>query len=73
PDTLEAQLDRLSAAVAAHDHDAVIRILHDVVPEYRRAENPELPQFRPGRPGPRASGSDVNPAGLPSTGVQVLS
>jgi FlaA1/EpsC-like NDP-sugar epimerase len=71
PDTLEAQLDGLSAAVAAHDHGSVIRILHEVVPEYRRAENPELPQGRSGRAGPRGTNSD--PAEPSRSGVQVVS
>jgi O-antigen biosynthesis protein WbqV len=38
PDRLEAQLDRLSAAIAAHDRTAVIATLEDLVPEYRRAK-----------------------------------
>jgi O-antigen biosynthesis protein WbqV len=38
PDRLRAQLDRLAAAVAAHDRANVISTLQDLVPEYRRAQ-----------------------------------
>jgi FlaA1/EpsC-like NDP-sugar epimerase len=38
PDRLEAQLDRLSAAITGHDRTGVIATLEDLVPEYRRAK-----------------------------------
>jgi O-antigen biosynthesis protein WbqV len=61
PDRLRAQLDRLAAAIAAHDRASVISTLQDLVPEYRRAQGEPASRDR----GTRSCSPDVASGQVP--------